>query len=369
MNTTFRDRLSQVWFAIQDGLFPEIERQLGEATSTKQQQLIRILEVARVEDFLPDLRGVPGRPQRDRAALARAFVAKAVLNLPHTEALIERLRQDRSLARLCGFNPFRRLPDAATFSRAYAEFARLELPQRVHAALVSEHLGEQLIGHLSRDSSAIEARERPAPKAEETAAAPPARRGRPRKAEQRPKAPSRIERQLNLSTLDEMLDDLPRACDVGAKQDSQGFKRAWIGYKLHWDVADGGIPISALLTSASLHDSQAFIPLARMSAARVTNLYDLADAGYCSPLLREYSRGLGHVPLIEHNPRRGEKILFAPHEAVRYRERSTVERANARLKDEFGGRSIFVRGPLKVMAHLMFGVVALTVDQLMRWVT
>ena len=29
----------------------------------------------------------------------------------------------------------------------------------------------------------------------------------------------------------------------------------WIGYKLHIDVADGQIPISCILTSASLHDS------------------------------------------------------------------------------------------------------------------
>ncbi len=50
MNTTFQSRLSQVWFAIQEGLFPEIERQQGEVVTAKQQQLIRILEVARVED-------------------------------------------------------------------------------------------------------------------------------------------------------------------------------------------------------------------------------------------------------------------------------------------------------------------------------
>ena len=45
-----------------------------------------------------------------------------------------------------------------------------------------------------------------------------------------------------------------------------------------------------------------------------------------------------------------------------------VERANARLKDEFGGRSVRVRGAVKVMAHLMFGVLALTADQLMKLV-
>ena len=42
------------------------------------------------------------------------------------------------------------------------------------------------------------------------------------------------------------------------------------------------------------------------------------------------------------------------------------ERVNARLKDEFGGRTLRVRGASKVMAHLMFGILALTVDQLLR---
>jgi hypothetical protein len=54
---------------------------------------------------------------------------------------------------------------------------------------------------------------------------------------------------------------------------------------------------------------------------------------------------------------------------MRYRERSTVERVNARIKDDFGARRIHVRGHAKVLAHLMFGVLALTAEQLMRWVT
>jgi hypothetical protein len=39
---------------------------------------------------------------------------------------------------------------------------------------------------------------------------------------------------------------------------------------------------------------------------------------------------------------------------------------NARLKDEFGGQNIWVKGCTKVMGHLMFGILALSVDQLMR---
>ena len=51
------------------------------------------------------------------------------------------------------------------------------------------------------------------------------------------------------------------------------------------------------------------------------------------------------------------------------RERSTVERALGQLKDEFGGRHVRVHGNKKVMCHLMFGVWAHTVDQMLRLVT
>ena len=115
-----------------------------------------------------------------------------------------------------------------------------------------------------------------------------------------------------------------------------------------------------------MHDSLAAIPLSLISARRVTNLYDLMDDAYCSTELRDHSRSLGHVPLIDHNPRRGEKIEFAPAEAIRYHERTASERSNARLKDEFGGKHLRVQGEAKVMSHLMFGVLVLCADQLMR---
>jgi hypothetical protein len=75
------------------------------------------------------------------------------------------------------------------------------------------------------------------------------------------------------------------------------------------------------------------------------------------------------VLLIDHNPRKDEKIAFTPSEAVRYKERSQAERTNARLKDDFGGRFVRVRGHSKVMSHLMFGLLALTAEQLMRLFT
>ena len=103
---------------------------------------------------------------------------------------------------------------------------------------------------------------------------------------------------------------------------------------------------------------------------RVTNLYDVMDAAYDSEIIREHSKQLGHVPLIDYNHRSSnDERQFDPHEAQRYKERSTAERINARLKDEFGGVSVRVRGHSKIMAHLMFGILALTADQLMRFAT
>jgi IS5 family transposase len=52
----------------------------------------------------------------------------------------------------------------------------------------------------------------------------------------------------------------------------------------------------------------------------------------------------------------------------RFKARTMVERVNARLKDEFGGNTVRVRGAAKVMAHIMFGILALTVDQWLRMV-
>jgi hypothetical protein len=69
----------------------------------------------------------------------------------------------------------------------------------------------------------------------------------------------------------------------------------WKGYKLHADWADGEIPISCVLTSASVHDSQVAIPLATMSALRVTNLYDLMDAAYDTTEIRAHSARIGHI--------------------------------------------------------------------------
>ena len=169
-------------------------------------------------------------------------------------------------------------------------------------------------------------------------------------------------------TIEEMPADLPTVCDRGTKINSKGYKESWNGYKLHLDIADGQIPITPLLTSASLHDSQPAIPLAAITSQRITNLYDLMDSAYDCDGIKEFSQKLEHVPIIDPNRRRGEKRELDPAEKTRYNERTAVERVFGRLKDEFGGRMVRVRGSTKIMAHLMFGILALTADQLLKFV-
>ena len=370
MNTTQRNGIMQRWRIVQHELMPALRNEIGVMTP-KLEQVVHTLEWVRIEEFVVSTWRGCGRPEHDRGMLANAFVAKAVLGISTTAGLIERLVVDRALRRICGFSMWKKLPGESTFSRAFAEFAEAGLAERTHAALVKETLGDRLIGHISRDGTAIEAREKPAKKVETPKPAPAGKkkRGRPRKGEVREeKRPGKLEQQQGKS-LTQLLQELPRDCDRGSKCNAQGYKNSWNGYKLHLDTADCGIPVSALLSSASMHDSLAAMPLSLMTAERVTNCYDLMDAAYCSSVLREHSRSLGHVPLIDHNPRRGEKIEFAPSEAQRYKERTQAERTNGRLKDDFGGRHIRVKGNAKVMSHLMFGVLALTADQLLRLLT
>jgi hypothetical protein len=159
----------------------------------------------------------------------------------------------------------------------------------------------------------------------------------------------------------ENLAGLPTRCNVSTKRNSKGHQESWIGYKLHLDTIDGDIPVSAILTSASLHDSQVAIPLGQMTAERVTSCYDLMDGAYDSAQIRAFSRSLGHVPIISPNQRSGKNTVpLDPAQTERYKERSASERVNSLLKQRYGGRWVRVRGASKVMCHLMFGLIALT---------
>jgi hypothetical protein len=360
-------KISWLMGTVQQSLFPYLDESLPDPLTEPEKRLVKILELVQIEKYVPvrRCRQWLGRPIKEREAIARAFVAKALLRYQHTSSLRNALLSSQNLRILCGFSKRQEVPSESTFSRAFAEYARAGLGTVVHDTLVKEHLGTELIGHISRDSTALAGREKPAKKVKPPKT--PKKRGRPVKGEVRPPAePKRLDLQRS-QTAEEALAQLPKVCDRGVKKNAQGYMETWNGYKLHLDVNDCGLPISAVLTSASLHDSQVAIPLMKLSAAKVTSCYDLMDSAYDAAQIWEQSKALGHVPIIDRNPRGQEDIVpMAPHEAVRYNERTSAERCNGRFKDEFGGRSVQVRGPDKVMMHAMFGIVTLFADQLLK---
>lgn len=383
MQSTPRQQLLRFSHVLQTVLFERLEHELG-PLSEKERQLVAVLGMVPLSRSVAPSRGWRGRPAKDREAIAAGFLAKSIYGLEKTRQLLELLRVNRRLRCLCGWNQARQIPHESTFSRAFAEFAASELPQQLHRALIEQTQQERLIGHIARDATAIEAREKfPEPK--------PAKNRKTRRPKRCKAAErgTRLERQRK-QTLAQQVAALPRQCSIGTKTSSKGHQQYWRGYKLHLDVADGQIPSSALLTGAHVHDSQAAIPLMTMSTQRVTYLYELMDSAYDARAIRQHSLALGHRPIADHPPRyrkvgeqkvllrknsrawktvpvmelRAEELSWA--EQDRFAERSMVERVFSRLKDEFGARAIRVRGARKVMAHLMFGVVALTVDQLLK---
>lgn len=389
-----RSRISWLQNKIQENLFPEVQEELTEPLSGKQKKLISILEIVEIENHV---RGASyqwmGRKLKYRSAIARAFVAKAVYDMNTTRELITALHERPNLRKICGFgkNAYRMvskpkikdgkveivkeqnsmLPSEATFSRAFKEFSDSEIGDQVHKALVLEYLpkDEVIVGHISRDATAIEGNEKPAEKGKvelNVEQEEKRKRGRPKKGEEREEKEEKRLVKQGKQSIEEAIRELPTVCDVGCKRNAKGYKETWIGYKLHLDTTDSGLPVTVVLTSASLHDSQVAIPMIKMTSKKIMYLYDLMDSAYDAKEIKEESCLLNHVHIIEPNPRRGEPIPMGPAEAVRYNERSAAERTNARLKEEFGGRKVKVRGYKKVKLHLLFGVITLFADQLLK---
>jgi hypothetical protein len=366
MPMKLKNKISWLMGRVQTSLFPHLNKCMDTALTEQEQRLVKILEFVQVEKYVPKKAATQwlGRKSLERESLARAFVAKALYRLPTTRDLIHALRANKNLRRICGFTYLSDIPSESTFSRAFGEFADSSIGNGAHDAMVQDYLAGELIGHISRDSTAIVGREKPLKKLAKLKK--PGKRGRPAKGvERQPIAEKRLDRQLH-QTAAEAISELPTSCDRGTKKNAKGYKTSWNGYKLHLDTNDIGLPVSVLVTSASVHDSQVAIPLIKLTSAKVSYLYDLMDAAYDAQRIDQTSRELGHVPIIDKNARGKESIPMAPHEVERYKMRTSSERANSRLKEDFGANNVMVKGHVKVTLHLMLGVVVLFADQLLR---
>lgn len=105
--------------------------------------------------------GWVGRPGKDRRAIARVFVAKAVYNMSTMRQLLERLSAYAALRRIRGWESPREIPHESKLPRAFTDFAGTQPPRQLNESLIEETLKDRLIGQVSRDSTELEAREKP----------------------------------------------------------------------------------------------------------------------------------------------------------------------------------------------------------------
>jgi hypothetical protein len=153
--------LSNIWNHIQKQLFPWLEQEL-DSLSEKEREFVQIVSLIDLPNHVKifNWRGF-GRKKESRLTIAKAFIAKAVFNFETTELLIEYLKSCKNIRILCGWDFAYEVPSPSTFSRAFEEFATHGLPQKIHEAMVTTHCGQKLAGHISRDATAIEVREKP----------------------------------------------------------------------------------------------------------------------------------------------------------------------------------------------------------------
>lgn len=372
----FREKLSQIWNNVQYTLFPDLIARTHELCP-EYKKLVTILEIVRIENHILQSWSL-GRTPKDRIAMARSFIAKIVLKLPYTKQLIRTLKQDEQLRIICGWEPNQKIPSESKFSRAFHEFSMMDLPDRAHQALVKEFYRDEIVGHVITDSTSLEGREKGLKKKPSKE-----RKKEQRQERNRKKKTGELnlrQQQLNEPDLKKQLDLLPKYCDKGMKKNAQGFHFYWNGYKLHTRIDDNGIPLAALLTAASCNDSEVAIPLALKSSKIVFNFYDLMDAAYDHPEIKEHSRLLGHVPIIDTCPHnttqkqekeseknRKDLLYFKTAEDRRYTERWPKESFHAFYKDYCGGHKIYYRGYAKVSCHVFFGVLTATASLLLKF--
>ncbi|MDA3849991.1 MAG: transposase [Spirochaetaceae bacterium] len=327
--------------------------------------MLRIIESAL--PLLEENRSSTGRKPYALNSFIRAFLAKSFFKLTTNKDLILQLKSDSSLRKICGFSV---VPSEATFSRRFEIISNCHLMEQVINRNAEEYLRNHIIGHISRDSMSITAREKPINRKKDVKAPDKAKRkrGRPKKGEVRPpKEDSRLTRQLSQKP-GKSIKELDRNCAWGGKKNSKGKTHYWPGYKLHLDVNEFGLPVTAVVTGANVHDSQVAIPMEKMTERKVTHLYSLMDAAYDAPQIRFYIQSKGRVDLIDFNKRKTKELrIMSDHEKQRYKIRSTVERANSHLRDWFIPDKIYVKGYKKVNCTLMTAVVCLSAVKILQY--
>jgi hypothetical protein len=162
---------------------------------------------------------------------------------------------------------------------------------------------------------------------------------------------------------------MPTDVDAGwiIKSSTEGRGKFRWGHKVHLlcDV-NYEMPIAVDVTAGNVHDSRkatALLQQARYTYGKFTPDYVLADAGYSSQAIRRaIKQQYWAEPIIDPNPshkRAVARTALTPEWKALYRQRTAVERLNARLKMHRKLDHVRVRGRFKVRVHALMSVIVL----------
>jgi hypothetical protein len=247
-----------------------------------------------------------------------------------------------------------KVPSPASASRLYGVVEKIVHPSILHERFMlryHEGMDGRVVGHLSIDSTIIEAREKPFSKEK----APPVekkKKGRKKNGSEeqreyleRKADEERMKAEYLVQSPEESLSELEMRCSITAKQNSKGKKQWFIGYKAHLATDDFGVVVAYAVTGACVHDSKVAVPLMKLTGRRTDFLYALMDKGYLNPDIDAYADSIGRRVIIDQRAHRGvPAVPMDMATAQRYKSRTTVERTNGELKDGFLPDKIYRRG-------------------------
>ena len=228
-------------------------------------------------------------------AMIQSLVIRMVERIPTIKDLVKRLKYDLIFRLDCGFLLSDSVPSEASYSRMVDVISQSDVfvgmnDDLIRAAFTEGFLADE---HVSYDATHFEARDasKPSEKKEKV----PKKRGRKSKEERAAWLAEQAEIEANLTTYEKKLEDqltIPTATlwqDIpiepkwGVKKNSDGKNTFWFGFKGHLAVSTKSQYIVAcLMSSGSLSDSKAAIPLLKKVVEVMPNQFTTAifDAGY-----------------------------------------------------------------------------------------
>jgi transposase len=264
-------------------------------------------------------------------AMIYALVVRIVERIPTIKDLVKRLRHDFIFHLECGFLFSDRIPSEASFSRFTKKLSESNALESVQETLLLQAIQEGFITDdvVSIDATHFESRDRSIPQ-EKKPKAEPKKRGRKPKAEQetfqKEKQIREEQKTIYEKTIEDQLDvdletlrtTVPSQPNWGIKKNSEGKNTFWFGFKAHLAVGTKSQYIlQSLMSSASLNDEKAAIPLLKGIQERLSSLtiqYCTLDAGYDYEAIYIQLHRMKAKAIIAYNKRNeGELLGFDEH--------------------------------------------------------